>query len=204
MTRPNIIMDAPPTAITVGGLSYTIETDFRVWIDVLHDMRQLIPDATSEEDIRTNAEIVTLLAIKITGKPIVWESIEQITDFVRAVSDFLRGYPQPPVGDGGKTGVQTYSFDHDLGAICIAFKKYYGEDISYTRKEPMHWWIFMEYFRNLCGDDLMILKLMEIRGYDGKDKELRKQAARFALPVEQTAAEKRALQEIADEFYGAH
>lgn len=204
MLRPNIVMDAPPTAITVGGLLYSIETDFRIWIDVASDMRKLIPEAREDEEIVHNAEIITIICVKIMGKPIAWESAEQIMDFIAEITQFMAGYPQPPIGASESAGAQTYSFDYDLNSIAVAFRKYYGIDITYTQEEPLHWWLFLEYFRNLCGDDLMILKLMEIRGYDGKDKELRKQAARFALPVEQTEAERRVLQDIADEFYGAH
>ena len=39
MIRPNLAQDAPPTEITVGGVAYSINTDFRVWIDVLRNMR---------------------------------------------------------------------------------------------------------------------------------------------------------------------
>ena len=205
MIHPNIVMDAPPTSLEVGGLSYSIETDFRVWIDVLADMKKLLPVQETDMDILHNAEIITFVSIKLMGKPIKWESMEQIADFIAAVAKFSTGYPQPPVSSSGtENPVQTYSFDYDINAIAIAFKKYYGIDITYANKEPLHWWLFLEYFRNLCGDDLLILKLMEIRGYTGKDKELRKQAARFALPIEQTEAEKRMMDDIADEFYGAH
>lgn len=203
MLRPNIVMDEPPTTITVGGLSYKVATDFRIWIDVMRDMRDMVPDAESEDDILHNSEIVTIVSAKVLGRPIKWEGIEQIGEFISEVTGFLKGYPQAPVESDSRERAQTYSFEYDLAPICIAFRKYYGIDISYRQEEPLHWWIFLEYFRNLCGDDLMILKLMEIRGYSGKDKELRRQASRFALPVEQTYDEKKALEEIADEFYGA-
>lgn len=203
MIRPNITQDAPPTDIAVGGVNYTIHTDFRVWIDVLHDMRQLITEPRDEEDILHNATIITITCTKLMDKPIAWESAEQIYGYLNAVSEFAKGYAQPKLNGSGKSSnVQTYSFEQDINAICIAFRKYYGIDISYAGQE-LHWWLFLEYFRNLCGDDLLILKLMEIRGYDGNDKELKKQAARFALQTEKTAQEEREMEEINKEFFGA-
>ena len=51
--------------------------------------------------------------------------------------------------------------------------------------------------------DHYILRLMEIRGYDGKDSELKRQAQRFALPREQTV-EDEAMSDIFNElFYNA-
>ena len=43
----------------------------------------------------------------------------------------------------------------------------------------------MLYFRALSGSHY-ILRLMEIRGYNGKDSEMKRQAQRFALPMEMT------------------
>ena len=50
----------------------------------------------------------------------------------------------------------------------------------------------MLYFRALSGSHY-ILRLMEIRGYNGKDSEMKRQAQRFALPMEMTAEDRSAL-----------
>lgn len=203
MIRPNMAMDAPPTSIEVGGLLYDVNTDYRVWIQAAADMRDFLSRPESDEDVTHNAVAVTKLCIRVLGKPIAWESAEQITDFIGAVTSFLQGYPQPPIIEDGKQRPQVMSLEYDINAIVIAIKHYYGIDIGWSC-EHLHWWVFLEYLRNLCGDDLMISRLMEIRGYTGKDDELRKRASMFALPKLETADDRRMMDEINDEFYGAH
>ena len=102
----------------------------------------------------------------------------------------------------GKGGAQTYSFDYDLNYIIIAIQNQFGMDLSYQRKQPFHWWLFLLYFRALSGPHY-ILRLMEIRGYDGKDAELKRQAQRFALPRENTADDQKLLDLFDELFYNA-
>lgn len=197
MMRPNLAQDAPPTEITVGGNSYSINTDFRVWIDVLHDMRQLIPIPATAEHALHNAEIMVKMQQDIFGRIIH----EPIAEVLAAITSFAAGYPEAPIGEGNR-GVQTYSFDWDLNYIIIAIMNQFGIDLTYRRKEPFHFWEFLLYFRALCGDHY-ILRLMEIRGYDGKDPEMKRQAQRFALPRETTAEDKAILEEFDKLFYNA-
>lgn len=198
MMRPNLAQDAPPTALTVGGNSYSINTDFRAWIGVLHDLRNLIPTPQTSEHALHNAETIAHIEEAVFGKVIK----EPVTAVLEAITDFARGYPEPPIGEGSGNRVQTYSLDWDINYIIIAIMNQFGIDLSYRRKEAFHFWEFMLYFRALCGDHY-ILRLMEIRGYDGKDNELKRQAQRFALPVENTA-EDEAVSDIFNElFYNA-
>lgn len=198
MMRPNLAQDRPPASINVGGHSYSINTDFRVWIGVLHDLRNLYPTPRNPEQALHNAELIAKVETAVFNKVIN----EPVASVLEAITDFARGYPEPPVGEGNGTRVQTYSLDWDINYIIIAIMNQFGIDLSYRRTEPFHFWEFMLYFRALCGDHY-ILRLMEIRGYDGKDSELRRQAQRFALPVEQTA-EDEAVSDIFNElFYNA-
>lgn len=201
--RPNIAMDAPPTSIEVGGFVYNIKTDYRLWIQVLADLREILPTMETDDDTLHNAIIITKISTDILGAPMKFENAEQIGEFVAAVAQFAQGYPQPPVvPDPAEHSVQTYSLEQDLGSIVEAFQHYYGVDISY-KCENYHWWLFMEGFRALSGDDLQINNLMQIRGYTGKDATLRKLAARYALPRVETAEERRMDEAIRKEFYGA-
>lgn len=197
MMRPNLAQDAPPTEITVGGNSYSINTDYRVWIDVLHDMRQLIPMPETAEQALHNAELMVNMQKAVFGKIIE----APIADVLLALTDFAAGYPEAPIGEGSR-GVQTYSFDWDLNYIIIAIGNQFGIDLTYRRKEPFHFWEFLVYFRALCGDHY-ILRLMEIRGYDGKDPEMKRQSSRFALPRETTVEDKAILDEFDKLFYNA-
>ena len=195
--RPNIAQDAPPTVITVGGIDYNAETDFRVWIDVISVMKEIYTSPNTFEQAMHNTEVIAEIEKMVFGK-IIPHPANEVLD---AVAAFSKGYPEAPVGEGGD-GVQTYSFEHDLNYIVIAIRNQSGIDLSYRRKEPFHWWEFLLEFRSLCGDHY-ILRLMEIRGYKGKDRDLQKQAQRFALPRVTTADDKALLDEFDDIFFGA-
>ena len=197
MMRPNLAQDAPPTEISVGGNSYSINVDFRVWIDVLHDLRDIVSTPETAEQAMNNANTIVKIENAVFGKTIP----EGLSNVLNAIADFAAGYPEAPVGDGGH-GVQTYSFDWDLNYIILAIRAQFGIDLSYRCTEPFHFWEFMAYFRALCGDHY-ILRLMEIRGYDGKEPELKRQAQRYALPREITAEDQAVLDAFDDIFYNA-
>lgn len=197
MMRPNLAQDAPPTTLLVGGVEYPINTDYRVWIDVLHDVRNLISTPKTPEQALHNAETFASIETAVFGKVIPAD----FTDVLQAISGFALGYPEAPVGEGKPNAAQTYSFDWDLNYIIIAIMNQYGIDISYSCKH-FHFWLFLVYFRALCGDH-HIQRLIEIRGYDGKDPEMKRQAQRYALPREQTAEDQALADEFNDIFYNA-
>ena len=198
MLRPNLAQDAPPTELSVGGNSYSINVDYRVWIDVLHDLRNIIPIPKTPEQAMNNTETIANIEKKVFGK-VIKENVASVLD---AIAAFAAGYPEAPVGEGKQQNVQTYSFDWDLNYIIIAIMNQYGIDLTYRRKEPFHFWEFLVYFRALCGDHY-ILRLIEIRGYDGKDTEMKRQAQRYALPRENTAEDQAMLDEFDEIFYNA-
>ena len=191
MLRPNLAQDMPPTSLQVGGVSYSINTDFRVWIGVLHDLRNLYPAPKNPEQALHNVQTIASIEEAVFGK-VIKQPVASVLD---AITEFAHGYPEPPIGEGNASRVQTYSLEWDINYIIIAIMNQFGIDLTYRRKEPYHFWEIMVYFRALCGDHY-ILRLMEIRGYDGKDSELKRQAQRFALPMEQTAED----QEMSDAF----
>lgn len=188
MLRPNLAQDAPPTALTVGGIDYPINVDFRVWIDVLRLMRNLITAPETLEHVKHNIDTIVEIETAVFGERIEQPANEVLNEIIK----FSSGYPAPPVGPGGESDVRTYSFEWDLNYIVIAIKTQFGIDLSYERKEPFHWWLFLLHFNALAGDHY-ITRLMEIRGYKGKDKDLKRQAQRFALPEEMTADDQAAL-----------
>ena len=197
MLRPNLAQDAPPTKLSVGGVDYTINTDYRVWIGVLRELRDMIPTPKNSEQAYHNAELLENVEKAVFGKIINAEFM----DVFQAVSQFALGYPDPPIGEGKQNLVQTYSFDWDLNYIIIAIMNQYGIDISYRCKH-FHFWLFLVYFRALCGDH-MIQRLIEVLLYDGKDPEMKRQAQRYALPREQTAEDQALADEFNDIFYNA-
>lgn len=195
MMRPNLAQDKPPTELTVGGKTFSINVDYRVWIDALKELRNFILKPTTPEHMAHNVMTIVNVEKLIFGKLIDAEP----ADLLHAVTEFAKGYPEPPVGGSDGLDVQTYSFECDINYIVLAIKTQYGIDICYERKEPFHWWLFLLYFRNLTGH--YINRLMEIRGYTGKDADLRKQARRFAVPDEKTANDEASEAELKDIFY---
>ena len=191
MLRPNYAQDAPPTALTVGGNTYPVNVDYMVWIEVMQDLQQLITKPECPEHVLHNTEVLLEVEKKVFGKP----TNHRADEVLDAINGFLKGYPAAPVGEGKNPNVQTYSLDYDLNYIITAIRNQSGIDISYRRKKPFHWWEFLLEFNTLCGDHY-ILRLMEIRGYDGKDRDMQRQAQRFALPRTNSADD----QLILDEF----
>lgn len=198
MMRPNLAQDPPPAVINVGGVSYSVNTDFMVWIGVLRDLRDLISAPTKPEHVKNNLDIFIRVEESVFGK-IIPHPMEDVLDAIR---EFAQGYPEAPISGDGKQRAQTYSFDWDLNYIILAIRNQSGIDLSYRRKEPFHWWEFLLEFRSLCGNHY-ICRLMEIRGYDGKDPEMKKQAQRYALPRENTAEDQVILDEFDALFYNS-
>lgn len=194
---PNYAQDAPPTKLTIGGVSYRIKTDYRVWINVMHDLQQLYTVPQTLDEALNNANVIRKIEKSVFGRRIK-QPINLVLD---AITEFLHGYPQAPVGEG-KTNARTYSFDYDLNYIILAIRNQSGIDLSYRRKRAFHWWLFLNEFNTLCGDHY-ILRLMEIRGYDGNDREMQRQAQRFALPRSNAADDQQLLDVFDALFPGA-
>ena len=181
--RPNYAQDPPPTSIEVGGHAYPCNTDYRVWLEVLRQMEELRLDDWSEAGrARLKGQLIDLETAVFGGVL----ADEDPFAALGAISAFSRGYPTAP--SRAHTREQTYSFDYDLNEIIIAIRNQSGIDLSYRRTEPFHWWEFLLEFRTLCGDHY-ILNLMDIRGYSGKDPELRRRKQEHALPDRYTQAE---------------
>ncbi len=194
----SIAHGAPPEQIEIGGRAYPIQTDFRVWMEIVEQMQTLNPEPQDDGQRLDNAECMEQIQTLAFGGILIDEDAAQVLE---AVCDFARGYP----GDAAQAdaaGPALYSFRQDLNYILIAIRNQSGLDLSYRRKEPFHWWDFLLEFQSLCGAHY-ILKLMEIRGYTGKDPEMLRLKARHALPRRRTRAEEAALEEINNEFYGA-
>lgn len=196
--RPNYAQDAPPTSLEVGGFSYPVQVDYRVWIEVLRELEEWIDQPADEAQLRHNAGIYVRVQHLAFGGELVDESPAEV---LAAIVEFARGYPAAPV-EAEEGGAPVYSFEYDLNAIVIAIRNQSGIDLSYRRKEPFHWWEFLLEFQTLCGDHY-ILNLMEARGYRGDDPELLRRKRMCELPRKRRADEAARLEEINRLFYNA-
>lgn len=197
MLRPNLAQDAPPTELSIGGAAYSINVDFRVWVDVLHDLRDLISAPDTLEQAMHNAEVIKNVEIAVFGK-MIEAPANAVLD---AISTFAAGYPEPPITSLGD-GMRNYDFYWDINAIVLAIMNQYGIDLSYRRTEPFHWWEFLLCFRTLTNEHY-ISRLMEIRGYTGRHEDPKQTAQRYALPRETTAEDQAILDAFDALFYNA-
>lgn len=196
MFRPNYAQDAPPDHIEVGGAPYPANVDYRVWIDVTDMTRELFAKVESVEDAQHNAEVLARMQMAVFGGILEDESP---SDVLRGIMEFARGYPSMLGGDAGGAddaeAEEVLSFDYDINYIILAIRAQFGIDLSYRRTEPLHWWEFLLYVRALCGDHY-ILRVMETRASDSKDKDVRKAKRRLRLPHKPTAEEQRQIDEL--------
>lgn len=117
--------------------------------------------------------------------------------------EWLKGYPRADNGyhvDEDGNGAKTYSLKHDMNYIVLAIRNQSGLDLTYNRREPFHWWLFLLEFQTLT-DQHLITHIMQWRAYDGEDKELIRRRDRVALPKEYTKSEQAMLDEMADLFH---
>lgn len=72
--------------------------------------------------------------------------------------DFIQFYIAGGESSNG-SGEKVFDFIQDSGRIYAAFRQIYNMDL---RKEDLHWWEFLELFKNL-PDGTMLSKIIEIR-----------------------------------------
>ena len=198
--RPNVAMDAPPASVEVGGNSYIVNTDFTVWIDILKRMRQLYSDPATLDEALHNKQVLTDIQKLAFGK--VLEN-ETLGDVIGSIVRFAGGYPHfdkvhdetEPQPESPSDDDVSFDFDLDLNAIVITMRMQYGLDLSFSRQEPFHWWLFLLYFENL-NDSSVLAKKMQIRTYTGDNKEMLRQKSRARLPYEPTADEQKKIDEF--------
>lgn len=171
-------MDAPPTSIEVGGKSYMINTDFRVWLTVMELYRGVRLKPKTEQQLIDTASTIEEIERIVFGKLIE----ENVFEILNEIGKFMQGYPTAPMNGSLDNDEQTYSFEFDLNEIIIAIRNQHGIDLSYRNEKGCHWWEFLLYFRTLAGEHY-ILNLMSMRGYKGNDKDMLKRKARVALPT---------------------
>lgn len=114
----NLLCDKTPDTITVSGVDYKINTDFRVWIKFELILTNQIDDTLSAEIL---AEIQKL--VFRTPCPMNEETVEAILNFYRC------GKP-PEKHSGGGNDKAVFDYDFDDGYIYAAFKEQYGIDLN--------------------------------------------------------------------------
>lgn len=135
----NPILDDLPDSFN----GYRVNTDFRQGLRFFAAMAD--PDLDEQE----RAAVIIRLFF---GNQIP-EPVDEIWPFVEY---FIGG------GEDKKceSGPRVFDFNADSGRLYAAFLQTYGIDL---REAKIHWWLFLELFRDL-PEDTMLLKVIDIRG----------------------------------------
>ncbi len=168
----NILKDNPlPDAITVDGIQYPINTDFRIWMrfDNIFENKQ---KSTTEELILNIIKMCFKKnenGIKTQLPPNFEKAVDGLLDFYTGSYSYTTQNKE-----NEKTPKRVYSFEYDGDYIYAAFRAQY--DIDILNIDYMHWWEFKAMFSALT-DTHKICEIMSIRAMDLKsidDKKMKK------------------------------
>lgn len=127
----NILVDRLPNAVTVDGLRYQPETDYRAYVAF-----ELLVDA-GEEDLYK-----LMRPFYPHGFPADAEAaVEAALWFYRCGEELPEEKP--------KKKPRSYSFEIDADVIFADFWRYYNIDLS---NEALHWWVFRALLAGLPDD----------------------------------------------------
>ena len=158
----------PPETITVEGVKYAVETDFRMWIS----FQSIMTGRAGDEE--KAAQVYALM--EHLGLPASEAALEAMVDFFEGASADRAG--------AGESRTPAFDFERDSAYIYSAFLAAYEIDLTTAR---LHWWKFKALFQAL-PDDCEICKIMRYRTVDLKDvpksqkQFYRQMKARYALP----------------------
>lgn len=89
--------------------------------------------------------------------------------------EFIQFYIGGGENNNNNSGEKVFDFIQDSGRVYAAFRQVYGLNL---RSESMHWWEFLELFKNL-PDGTMLAKVIEIRSREIDPKSDQKTKAKL-------------------------
>ena len=173
----NILTNALPSAVNVDGISISINTSYRIWIELW-----TVIDTPKAEAWKKGA---VLLLKAYPNKPqsdgvIPYQYAMEHTDAaVEAAIDFLQRKqpddPQKPLTREQKrlSKLRLFDWRHDANRVISDFEREYAIDLT-DPKTDMHWWRFMALFDGL-SDSSQTMDAIRTRAVDLDDKRLNKQ-----------------------------
>lgn len=155
----NILVDLLPTTVTVGGIEYPINTDFRTSI--------LFEQMAVDEDIKKEKKWRYLLEYYYEGVRVTDENVnglvEEALKFYRCERGQLQLSDEDCSDSSRSSSDKIYDFDYDDMYIYSAFLQQYGIDLQDI--EYLHWWKFKAMFNSL-KEDCKFCKILEYRSVD--------------------------------------
>ena len=194
MSQFNILIDALPLSVELGGRDFPIAADFRTGIL----FEQMMQDAELSKQEKLNTALALYYNHAKIPEHLLPDACLEITNFyccgdVETVSN--QG-AQRRKAMGGRRTKRIYDFDYDAPYIYAAFLDQYRIDLQDV--EFLHWWKFHALFLGLKEEN-EICKIMSYRAVDlAKIKDRSERAryadlqARYKLPDHRTAEEKQA------------
>lgn len=168
----NVLYEKFPEHVTVQGIKYPIETDFREWIR--------FAELADDDNVPWQVQAQLMLGWYVDKIP------DDLESAILALGDFLTARKLYPVDDLEKEEKNTqpaFSFEDDAGCIYSAFVECYGIDIQNI--EYMHWWKFKTLFDGLPESteikQRMIYRTIDVNSI--KDKEEKKRVKRIQKAI---------------------
>jgi hypothetical protein len=175
-----------PTSLQVGGVGYSIRTDFR---DVLRVLSNFSSSKYNEQEKAMATIIIMFPAWKEIPQELYGEALEQVTDFIDA-----------GIAKSGKESPATMDWDKDAPIIIPAVNRVLGKEIR--AMEYLHWWTFvaayMEIGRSLFSSVVSIRKKrLDGEKLDDEEKKfLRENRELIELKQERSEEEKEFLSKL--------
>ena len=122
-----------PESVTVGGIEYPINSDFRVGIAI-----------ETEVLSGEKPDVPGLLSLFYCG--LIPENLDEAVD---RMVEFYACDSRNAQKNGNTKGGRQYDFDMDADVLLASFLSAYGVDLT---TEKMHWWTFRRLMLNLPAD----------------------------------------------------
>ena len=146
----NMLLDRAPDSLTISGVRFPINTDYRVWIR----FEKLI-----SSDKEENQDLISKVFPLIFTDDIpeaCEEAIDRILWFYKCGKESRN--------KTGSSKKDVFSYDYDDGYIMAAFKEQYGINLN---TEDLHWWEFHAYMLSL-SENTEFVKIMGYRAIEIK------------------------------------
>ena len=189
----NILFDEMPEAITVNGIIFELNTDFRIWLKIGRLFRK-IENAKGETANDLFLEICDLAVYKYPEQGYVLGD-----ELIFGLMDFYKGFPDAENEHARKKKESanaqkkppSFDFEFDSKYIYCSFVSFYG--IRLQEVEYMHWWEFLTLFEGLMMSDQTSVNFVvgarqqEIKGKMPKEEKerIKRLKEQFALPEDE-------------------
>lgn len=189
----NILFDEMPEAVTVNGIIFELNTDFRIWLKVGRLFKK-IEKAKDDDKNDIFVEICELVVYKYPDDGYVIGD-----ELLYGLMDFYKGFPDAENEHARKKKASdkdkqkppkppSFDFEFDSKYIYCSFVSFYG--IRLQEVEYMHWWEFLTLFEGLMMSDQTSVNFVvgarqqEIKGKMPKEEKerLKRLKEQFALP----------------------